>query len=67
MTRLASSTMEERYSTLLGGLRQDLDDVEEAMRRLENGSYGRCDACGVPLPAEHLETRPTSPRCSSCS
>ncbi len=67
MTRLASRIMEERYSTLLAALRQDLDDVEEAMRRLENGSYGRCDACGVPLPTEHLETRPASPRCSSCS
>jgi DnaK suppressor protein len=59
--------MEERYSTLLALVRQDLDDVEEAMRRLEDGSYGRCDACGTALSTEHLESRPASPRCSSCS
>ncbi|HXW81555.1 MAG TPA: hypothetical protein VEJ84_18775 [Acidimicrobiales bacterium] len=59
--------MEERYSTLLALVRQDLDDVEEAMRRLEDGSNGRCHACGAALPTEHLESRPASPRCSSCS
>jgi DnaK suppressor protein len=67
MTRLASSAMEERYSTLLALVRQDLDDVEEAMRRLEEGSYGRCAGCGAALSAEHLESRPASARCSTCS
>ena len=67
MTRLASEAMEERYSTLLSQVRQDLDAVEEAMRRLEQGSYGRCDGCGAPLSAEHLETRPASALCATCS
>ena len=60
MTRLASRAMEERYSTLLALVRQDLDDVEEAMRRLVDGSYGRCAACGAALSTEHLESRPAS-------
>jgi DnaK suppressor protein len=67
MTRLASGVMEERYSTLLALVRQDLDDVEEAMRRLEDGSYGRCDTCGTALSIEQLESRPASRRCTTCT
>ncbi len=58
--------MEERYAESLSNLRQDLDDVEAAMRRLEEGTYGRCEACGAVLPAEHLEARPAALRCPAC-
>jgi DnaK suppressor protein len=58
--------VEERYAESLAHLRQDLDDVEAAMRRLEEGTYGHCEACGAVLPAEHLEGRPAALRCPAC-
>ncbi len=59
--------MEERYGEQLSGLRQDLDDVEAAMKRLEEGTYGRCEVCGSPLAAEQLEAHPAARRCPLCS
>ena len=65
--RLASGVVEERHAELLSDLRQDLDDVEAAMKRLEEGTYGRCEVCGSPLAVEQLEARPAARRCPSCS
>lgn len=58
--------MEERYGELLSNLRQDLDEVEAAMKRLEEGTYGRCEVCGSPFPASDLEAQPAVRRCPSC-
>ncbi len=59
--------MEERYAESLSNLRQDLEDVEAVMRRLEEGTYGHCDSCGAVLPAEQLEARPAALRCPACN
>jgi RNA polymerase-binding transcription factor DksA len=40
-----------------------LGQVEDALRRLENGSYGICAACGKPIPGERLELVPETPYC----
>jgi DnaK suppressor protein len=37
--------------------------VVAAMRRLEDGSYGRCDECGGPIGAERLEALPWAVLC----
>jgi DnaK suppressor protein len=58
--------VEERYADLLSNLRQDLDDVEAAMRRLEEGTYGHCTVCGTAFSAEQLEVRPAALRCPAC-
>jgi DnaK suppressor protein len=58
--------VEERYAELLANLRQDLDDVEVAMKRLDEGTYGHCEVCGTALPADHLEARPAARRCPAC-
>jgi len=47
----------------LGFLEQyerDLADVGDALRRLEDGTYGRCQVCGRPIPDERLEADPTA-------
>ncbi|WP_420174929.1 TraR/DksA family transcriptional regulator [Luteococcus sp. OSA5] len=40
-----------------------LDQVERAMTKLDDGSYGRCDECGEPIGEARLEFRPWSVRC----
>jgi RNA polymerase-binding transcription factor len=44
-----------------------LEEVRHARRRVADGTYGRCEVCGQPLPAERLEVRPWAVRCTSCS
>ena len=58
--------MEERHKELLSDLRQDLDEVESAMERLDEGTYGRCEVCGSPFSGAELEAQPALRRCPSC-
>lgn len=45
---------------LLEQIQTELRDVEDALRRLDEGSYGRCDVCDRPIPDERLEANPTA-------
>ncbi len=40
-----------------------LDDVRQARQRVADGTYGRCEVCGEPIPDERLEARPWALRC----
>jgi DnaK suppressor protein len=40
-----------------------LAEVERAEQKLADGSYGRCDVCGVEIGAARLEARPWATRC----
>ena len=39
---------------------------EHALARLEEGSYGWCEACGSAIPVERLEIFPSATACVSC-
>jgi RNA polymerase-binding transcription factor DksA len=41
-------------------------DVEHALERLENGTYGSCEGCGEPIPFERLEAIPSARLCVAC-
>ncbi|TGO04434.1 TraR/DksA family transcriptional regulator [Serinibacter arcticus] len=40
-----------------------LVEIDDALARLEDGSYGTCDVCGEPIGEARLEARPTASRC----
>ncbi len=40
-----------------------LRDVERAIAKLDEGSYGACDVCGQPIGPERLEAIPWAVRC----
>jgi len=40
-----------------------LRDVERALEKLDDGSYGRCDVCGSPIGRARLEAIPWAARC----
>jgi DnaK suppressor protein len=42
-------------------------DVVRALEKIEEGTYGLCDRCGVSIPDERLEARPWSVLCVSCA
>ena len=43
---------------LLEGARRRLDSVEDALKRIEAGTYGRSVVSGEPIPDERLEAHP---------
>ena len=40
--------------------------VEEALRRIEDGSYGLCEECDEDIELKRLEARPTATLCVAC-
>jgi RNA polymerase-binding transcription factor DksA len=48
---------------LAGQLRETLDEVAQAILRLENGSYGHCEVCGVAVEPARLEAMPATRFC----
>ena len=55
--------MEERYEAELARSTQVLDDVDRALARLSDGSYGACETCGSPILPVDLERDPTRRLC----
>lgn len=43
-----------------------LRQVEEALKRLELGDYGRCLGCGVAIPPKRLQAIPWARFCMAC-
>jgi DnaK suppressor protein len=60
------SLLAETNLTLLGPKRQELEAIEEALLRLDNGHYGECEACGQPIEPRRLEVMPETPYCRAC-
>jgi DnaK suppressor protein len=40
-----------------------LEQVEDALKRMDNGTYGKCVVCGRPIPDARLEAIPWTPYC----
>ncbi|MDQ4148934.1 MAG: TraR/DksA C4-type zinc finger protein [Actinomycetota bacterium] len=61
---LGTETFErEKEESILNSVEGQLADVERAFARLEEGTYGRCEVCGKPIPDERLEARPAARYC----
>ena len=41
--------------------------IEQALSRIEDGTYGRCTGCGRPIPAARLAAVPGVQTCVSCA
>jgi len=53
--------------TLAQELREALSEVEGALQRIADGSYGVCEVCGQPISPARLEAMPATRRCISCA
>ena len=54
-------------SLMLAQARRHLDEINAAMTRLDEGSYGVCVSCGRSIPLARLRARPQATRCISCA
>jgi RNA polymerase-binding transcription factor DksA len=48
----------------LAAAEADLDDLDVALRRLDEGTYGTCEVCGETLGEAALAERPLMRRCA---
>lgn len=42
-------------------------EIDAALGRLEDGTYGLCEVCGGPISAARLEARPSARTCINCA
>jgi RNA polymerase-binding transcription factor DksA len=43
-----------------------LDEVEQTLSRLDDGTYGRCESCGSTIDDARLAEAPTGQTCAAC-
>jgi DnaK suppressor protein len=56
----------EQELSMVHGLRERVQQVEHALARLGEGTYGDCERCGNPIPTARLEAFPSVTLCVSC-
>jgi RNA polymerase-binding protein DksA len=53
----------ERDLSLVDNVKDLIEKVQRALARIDDGSYGRCEACGEPIEAERLDALPYTTLC----
>lgn len=53
----------EKDLSILEQVEAELADVEHALRRLDDGTYGTCEVCGKAIPDDRLEAMPAARLC----
>jgi DnaK suppressor protein len=48
---------------LAGTLRDTLNDIDAALAKFDEGTYGRCEVCGNPIAEARLEAMPAARTC----
>jgi DnaK suppressor protein len=66
-TEQATSDAERAVTaTLEAGTLEALEEIAFALARIDDGSYGLCSTCGLPIGAERLQAMPHTRHCVRC-
>ena len=57
----------QHLAALVSQARGHLAQIDAAMLRLAEGSYGICESCGAPISGERLAARPVTTLCITCA
>ncbi len=60
------AAMRARHDRHRAALRRLLDQVEAALQKGREGTYGQCDSCGQPISAQDLQHEPATTLCRDC-
>jgi RNA polymerase-binding transcription factor DksA len=52
---------------LAGTLRETLQDIDAALGKIEQDTYGLCESCGRPIAEARLEVMPAARLCIACA
>lgn len=50
----------EERTSMLNTLQARLTDVKDALKKIEAGTYGKCEVCGEPIELDRLEANPAA-------
>ena len=68
MAELGTGNFDQELTlSLLGSDKDALDQIETAIERIEDGSYGQCETCGGKIPKSRLEAIPYAALCVGCA
>ena len=68
MADLGTDNFEQEMSmTLLENNRQLLDEIDAALKRIGDGTFGKCEACGKDIAPGRLQALPYARYCIDCS
>ena len=56
-----------QVAALLSDAQRELSDIDHALERLHEGTYGMCAHCGKPIAPERLAARPSAAMCIDCA
>jgi DnaK suppressor protein len=56
----------DRTQAVLAAAKVQLHAVQDALQRIEHGTYGTCADCGSAIPEGRLDARPEASRCVKC-
>ena len=62
----ATATIAAMLSRLEGREKHELDEIEDALVRLEPGTFGLCDRCARAVPLARLRALPATRHCLDC-
>jgi DnaK suppressor protein len=62
----ARGVMSDLVASLNGRERLELDEIQQAMARLETGSFGVCEICGASISLPRLRAIPWARHCLAC-
>ena len=52
---------------LANSLVETLTEIEDALKKFDEGTYGVCENCGNPIPEARLEAKPSARLCIDCA
>ncbi|MGH9191583.1 MAG: TraR/DksA family transcriptional regulator [Acidimicrobiales bacterium] len=56
----------ERDLALSAQARAAIEQIDRAIEKIHDGSYGKCDSCGTAIPRERLRALPYAALCVKC-
>jgi DnaK suppressor protein len=56
----------ERDLALSAQARAAIEQIDAAVEKIHNGTYGRCENCGTTIPKERLKALPYAALCVTC-
>ena len=67
LSRIESLQNQGLLKSLEDRERSQIVQIAEALRRIEDGTFGACNACGGPIPFERLLVYPETRACTACA
>ena len=68
MADIGSDNFEQEFTlSLMQSEEGTLDQIESSLERIEDGTYGRCEECGVRIPKMRLNAIPYAALCVKCA